>query len=482
MSTTVTETEIQLSTLTRPISASGKTKESASTSVTLPTAPNYASSTGLVLSTGQGRQSPSFYDRSDPEGDAADNVTDAIPDGGYGWAIVASCAALNFCSTGFVSCWGVLQTALLQSDLDAVPASTAAWVGSVGLGISVIFGLPAVRCLPLIGARNLSLLGSILLSIGMFGCGFSTTSVHGLFVTYGVLAGLGMAILIVVTNTMPTQYFNGSLGGKLGLANGIIKLGGGIGAAVLSVMLEAMNRRLGIGWTFRIAGILSFCVSITASWFMRERGPLRKYPLVDWSMFKNIPYLAFFLSGAISVFGLYIPAFYLPMFAQAIGLSSSTGAGIVAGFNLSAAIGRFGAGPMCDWLGASNTLLITMSLLTISTMAIWPASSSIGPLIIFAVVNGIANGAFYTSMPTVYTSLMGPGRAAVAMGMANAGWTFGFLLGPPIAGYLLPNKEGPQSVEGYRPIIFYAGGIAVFSCCLVILARLKLSGKLIKKT
>jgi MFS transporter, MCT family, solute carrier family 16 (monocarboxylic acid transporters), member 3 len=409
------------------------------------------------------------------------NSTEAIPDGGYGWVIVLSCAILNFFSTAFPASWGVLQTALLESQLSNVPTSTVAWIGSLSLCICVSFGLGAVRILPVLGARNLSLLGVFLLSLGIFTSGFTTHSVGGLFVAYGILVGFGTCIIYMIINTLPTHYFNGSLGGKLGLANGIIKLGGGIGAAVMSVALEALNRKVGIAWTFRISGIITLAVGLPAAWYVRERITIQKAPLVDPSMFKSTPFLANSLAGAVAVFGLNIPGFYLPMFAQSIGLASSTGAAIVSGFNVSGAIGRFIAGPACDWLGAFNVLLITMVLGTVSTLAIWPTSSSIGPLVIFAVINGISNGGFFTTMPTVTATMVGPGRAAVGMSMTTTGWTFGYLLGPPIAGYLLPRSFESQPVESYRPTIFYAGGISLLSCALVVWARLTTSKKLIKK-
>jgi MFS transporter, MCT family, solute carrier family 16 (monocarboxylic acid transporters), member 3 len=481
MSTAVLQTDVELSVLPKAVKL-GQYSKWDSSNATISQTQNQPSRSNLVPTIAvSNTTTPGFYDRSDPEGDAAENITSAIPNGGYGWNIVACCATLNFFVTGFSTSWGVLQNALLQAELKDVPVSTVAWMGSLNMAISVAFGLLAIRSLPLLGARKESLLGVIFLSLGVFSSGFATHSVGALFFTYGVMGGCGSAFLVMITNTLPTQYFDGSLGGKLGLANGITKLGGGVGAAVLSIALEAIKSRFGVAWTFRICGVICFAICFPAAWFIRERVPMRKLPTVDLSMFRLVPYLALFMAGAISVFGLFIPAFYLPMFAQTIGLSSSTGAAILSGFNLSAAVGRFGAGPMCDWLGASNTLLITMVLCVISTMGVWPASSSLGPLALFAVMNGVANGAFFTTMPTVNTNLVGGGRAAVAMGMANTGWTFGYLMGPPIAGYLLPKTAQTQSVEAYRPTIFYAGSIAILSCAFVIFGRLSLSKKLVAK-
>ena len=43
--------------------------------------------------------------------------TTVIPNGGYGWVIVAAGFITTFCQNGIINCWGVLQAALLNSTL-----------------------------------------------------------------------------------------------------------------------------------------------------------------------------------------------------------------------------------------------------------------------------------------------------------------------------------------------------------------------------
>jgi MCP family monocarboxylic acid transporter-like MFS transporter 3 len=97
--------------------------------------------------------------------------------------------------------------------------------------------------------------------------------------------------------------------------------------------------------------------------------------------------------------------------------------------------------------------------------------------------NGVANGAYFTTQPTVVAGIFGPGRATVAMSMSVTGWTGGYLLGAPIAGYLLQAAGGgrrhgaEQSINIYRPAIFYAGGMATMSALCIIVARLTVTKK-----
>ena len=410
--------------------------------------------------------------------------TTAIPDGGYGWVIVAAGFTTTFCHNGIINCWGVLQAALLDSTLRNEKASTLTFVGSLGLAGGAMYGLLVVRLMRWFGTRATALLGVFLMGMSMIASSFCTSNIAGLFGTFGVIGGVGMAMNYAVGNALPVQYFSS----HLGLANGLIKLGGGVGGCVMAIVLEAMYRRAGIEWTFRFQGLLTLALGMPAAWLLKDRVPLKTAPFFDASMFRSIPFVTTFVASAIGVFALYIPPYYLPLFAQSIGLSSTTGAGLVAAFNACNAIGRFCAGPLCDKVGPLNMFVMVMAVNAVSMLAIWPVSNTLGPLVVFATVNGVANGAYFTTQPTVVAGIFGPGRATVAMSMSVTGWSAGYLMGAPIAGYLLQAAGGSkqeagigQSVEVYRPAIFYAGGMATLSALFVILARLTVAKKVFKR-
>jgi MCP family monocarboxylic acid transporter-like MFS transporter 3 len=437
--------------------------------------------TPLTNSLACSRISPAQNPDQGPE-NAAYSVS-AIPDGGYGWTIVVGCSITNFCHNGITNCWGVLQAALLNSTLQSVSPSTLAYVGTLGLSGGALYGLGAVRLMRHVGCQTTILLGVSLMSLSLIGASFCTSNLAGLFGTYGIVGGVGMAMVYAVANALPVQYFSA----HLGLANGLIKLGGGIGGCIMALALEALYRRVGIAWTFRIHGLLTLAMGLPAACMLKDRVPLRNVPFVDLSMFRSVTFIATFVASAIGVFSLFVPNYYLPLFAQSIGLSPTTGAGLVSAFNACSAIGRFIAGPLCDKLGPLNMFVITMVLNAASMLAIWPVSSTLGPLVLFAILNGVANGAYFTTQPTVVAGIFGPGRAAVAMSMSVTGWTGGYLMGAPIAGYLLEAAGGKQDVtagqgiDAYRPAIFYAGGTATVSALCVIFARLTVARQFKKR-
>ena len=407
------------------------------------------------------------------------SAVEALPDGGYGWTVVFACAVVTFIFNGWSGSWGVLQTALFQAYSDQESTTSLSFVGTLNIALAVALGLFSVRLSQLIGARYSMLLGVLMISFGSLFSSFTADNLGGLFVTAGVSIGLGSSLTYTMSNTLPAQWFNS----KLGTANGLVKLGGGLGATIMAVAVQALINKVGIPWTFRILGLFSLASGVPAALLVKERASSNNVPFVDLSLFRSIPFCCVFLAGAVGTFALFVPPFFLPLFAHSIGLSASTGAGIVAGFNACTAIGRFGAGLACDRFGSTNMLLLTMALNAVSMLAIWPVSDTIGPLVIFAAFNGVANGSFFTTMPTTVGRLVGPGQAAVGMGMVITGWTGGYLMGSPIAGMLIAatGAEKANTVVPYRAAIFYAGGVALASATFVLIARLRMDSKLFKR-
>lgn len=61
-------------------------------------------------------------------------------------------------------------------------------------------------------------------------------------------------------------------------------------------------------------------------------------------------------------------------------------------------------------------------------LALWPASTTLAPLVAFVVLNGAANGGFFSTIPTVVGNVFGSQRVSVAMAMVVTGWGGGYLM------------------------------------------------------
>lgn len=412
------------------------------------------------------------------EDEAPAHAIEAIPDGGYGWMIIFDCSLILFWLNGYNTTWGVLQTALLKRSKLNVDIQTITFAGTLSLGLLCAFGMASVRIMRAIGARNSFVVGMFFFGMAPILASFTLDNIGGLFVTVGALMGISSALVYAATNSLPILWFNK----RLGIANGLVKAGGGVGATVLPLATQALIDRVGLAWTFRLLGIMMLATSIPAALSVRERGSSGQASRFEWSLLKNVNFMSLCIAGAVGVFALFVPPFFLPLFAESIGLSASTGAGLVAGFGASTAVGRLACGWACDRIGAFNTLALAAFMNSVSMLAIWPVSSSLPPLMIFALVNGCANGGFFVALPTAIATLA-PGTAGAAISLMVSFWTPGYLLGPPIAGMLIQATGAAESssIGPYRGAIFYSAGVGLLSTVLIIFSRMKLDAKVLKK-
>ncbi|KAM0811808.1 putative Major facilitator superfamily (MFS) profile domain-containing protein [Seiridium cardinale] len=380
------------------------------------------------------------------EASRQDTAAETIPDGGYGWIVVLACFIQTFWINAWTGSWGILQVALLQTTLKGTPTSTISFVGSLGLSLPLALGLFSVRVARVIGARWTTLIGIFLYGIGNVLSGFAVSSVGGLFAS-GLSYGIGASLMYTMSNSLPVQWFNS----KLGTANGRIKMGGGIGATVMAIVCEVLADKLGIAWTFRIMGILSLATGIPAAFLIKERLLAHGNYAIDWSIFRNWAFSLLFMAGAVGVFAIYGPLFFLPYVANSLGFSNTTVAGVMTCFNACMAIGRLGSGVACDRFGTMNFLFLTMALNAVTMFAIWSVSSTLAILLVFAILNGVANGAFFVAMLTAIARVTGECHAAGALSMDLTGWSPGLLVGNPFAG-VLDICYGCRSSELHRSL------------------------------
>lgn len=120
----------------------------------------------------------------------ASRIADSgVPEGGYGWVVIAGCAVLTWWYLGMSYSWGVMQSALVERGLSS--ASTLSWIGSLCVTFNSIGALVCAKFIRAIGTRQAALVGIICLGGGSILSGFCTHNVGGLFFTSGVIMGLG---------------------------------------------------------------------------------------------------------------------------------------------------------------------------------------------------------------------------------------------------------------------------------------------------
>ncbi|ATY63001.1 Major facilitator superfamily transporter [Cordyceps militaris] len=444
-----------------------------STSVQLTSSAGWSSNRPSGTTTHRTKPAPAVLRTEDDVLAASLAVDSAAPDGGYGWAIVLSGCVLMWWGVGTTYAWGVIQRTLVQDAL-AGPA-VLSFIGSLQAAMVSLCATSNAWLLQYLGARRTALTGVAL----MGGCeilsSFTTGNLGGLFVTAGVLFGLGSRQVITA---IPAQYFSR----KRGLANGLIFAGSGLGGAAISFALNPLIEKVGLAMAYRVLGIATLATGLPAAWIMKERSSLPRRKFIEWKLFKSANFVLVCAATAVGTFPLYVPPFFLPLYANSLGFSSATGAGLVAGFTLSSAAGRVLCGHLCDLMGALNVLLTSLVLTAVSMLAIWPASTTLAPLALFVVINGLSNGGFFCTMPTVASNVFGSARVGAVMSIIITGWIGGYLMGAPIAGYLLEAYGGAEKgLVAYRPAMLYGGSLSLVSAFLVLMVRIRVNKKVFVK-
>lgn len=133
------------------------------------------------------------------------------------------------------------------------------------------------------------------------------------------------------------------------------------------------------------------------------------------------------VGSAIACFPLFIPPYFIPIFARSISDSASTSIIALSIWNVASTVGRVFAGFTADsFLGPINSLIISLFFCGVSALAIWPFASSVGTLSLFAVVNGIGCGSFFSLFPTVVGAVFGAENTLGVLPIMWGTWFFGF--------------------------------------------------------
>lgn len=120
---------------------------------------------------------------------ASQAADSAVPDGGYGWIVLFGCSVITWWFVGTSYSWGIIQAALVEQGLAA--PSTLSFVGSLSPTFIPILALINARIIRYIGARNTGVIAMALLGLGGVLAGFATHDIKYLFLTAGVLGGIG---------------------------------------------------------------------------------------------------------------------------------------------------------------------------------------------------------------------------------------------------------------------------------------------------
>src|SRR3712207_340842 len=165
---------------------------------------------------------------------------------------------------GAVYAWSVFQQPLM--DHYGASSSTVKLTFSIAILALGFAAFAGGLWMGSAGPRIVAMTGGILYGAGIFLASFSESSLFILYLTYGLLGGIGIGLGYIVPIATLIKWFPD----KRGFITGVAVAGFGAGALVTAPIAKVLTQNMGVFSTFALLGILYLVMVVGAALFMRN--------------------------------------------------------------------------------------------------------------------------------------------------------------------------------------------------------------------
>ncbi|XP_015673014.1 monocarboxylate transporter 4 [Protobothrops mucrosquamatus] len=389
------------------------------------------------------------------------------PDGGWGWAILFGCFVITGFSYAFPKAMSVFFKELIR-EFD-VGYSDTAWISSILLAMLYGTGPLCSMCVNRFGCRPVMLTGGLFASAGMVVASFSTNIIQ-IYLSAGVITGLGLALNFQPSLIMLNRYFNK----KRPLANGLAAAGSPVFLCALSPLGQVLQHEYGWRGGFLILGglLLNCCVCgalmrpLESPKKQETLKPIeeRKKKLLDFSVFKDTGFVIYTVAASIMVLGLFVPPVFVVSYAKDLKYEDTKSAFLLTVLGCVDIFAR----PLCgilaglNWVRPRCVYFFSFAMFFNGfTDLMGSLSSNYGGLVVFCIFFGISYGMVGALQFEVLMAIVGTQKFSSAIGLVLLAEAVAVLVGPPSAGKLL------DATHKYM-YVFILAGIEVVTSSVVL--------------
>jgi len=349
------------------------------------------------------------------------------------WVVAAAGVFLQV-ALGAVYAWSVFRIPLAKQSGWTIPEVTLTFTICIFvLGIAAFFG---GLWLNRKGPRIVALTGGSLYGTGVFLASFSEHKLWWLYLSYGVIGGIGLGFGYIVPVAVLVKWFPE----RRGLITGIAVGGFGAGALITAPVAMRLIQTVGVLHTFAYLGVAFLIVTVISAAFMQNppegwkpegwsptaaqasQRAKRDYTLGEalgtwqwWAL-----WLLLFLNTSA---GISVISQEAPIFQELARVSAVVAAGMVGVVSLGNAFGRV----FWAWVSDTVTRKVTFFMMFLSQVLLFwflPSITSAGLLTAVAFVILLCYGGGFGTMPAFAADYFGAKNVGPIYGLMLTAWGF----------------------------------------------------------
>jgi OFA family oxalate/formate antiporter-like MFS transporter len=337
---------------------------------------------------------------------------------------------MNLCM-GNLYAWSVFRIPLQKA------YGWSAFDATVPFALSIVFFAVAMviagRMQDKLGPRTVGMVGGILVGAGFVLSAMIGNTLTGLYLSFGVVAGLGIGAAYVTPLTTTIKWWPD----KRGLMTGLVVLGFGAGAIIGGIGGPLLIANVGVLTTFLIFGIvfgavITFCAALLrnpppgyrpAGWSPPAPAPGAKVVKADFTPGEMVATLPFWLLWIVYLIaagvGLIVISQASPIGQEIAGLTPVVAGGALVMLAVFNGLGRPGFGAISDAIGRKNSMALVFAMYIVSLLFILPNATSFATYAFGVCVVGFAFGGTLALMPAFTADFFGTKNLGI-----NYGWLF----------------------------------------------------------
>ncbi len=390
------------------------------------------------------------------------------------WGIAAAGFLMQM-ALGAVYAWSVFRVPLAKQFHWSISQVTLTFTISIFvLGVSAFFG---GLWLNQSGPRVVALTGGFLYGLGVFLASFSADKLWWLYLSFGVIGGVGLGFGYIVPVAVLVKWFPD----RRGLITGIAVGGFGAGALVTAPVATRLIQSVGVLQTFAYLGIAYLVVTMATGYFMQNPPP--GWVPQGWApsatQAAQRAATDYTLGGALKTWqwwalwcllflntsaGISLISQESPMFQEIAKVSVIVAASMVGIVSIGNAVGRV------FWAWASDSLtrrwtFVVMFLVQVGLFYVLPNLTSATVLTIVSFVILMCYGGGFGTMPAFAADYFGSKNVGPIYGLMLTAWGSASAFGPLLIAHMR------QSSGSYATGLRVIAGIMAVSILVPIIVR-----------